>query len=170
MKSTPILVIAGYSGTGKTTLIERLLPELARRGHCVGVVKQVGHAMQFDKSGKDSDRFWRAGAEAVGVVSGERIVLMQRARGEIDLQAMADQMGVDLVLAEGFKHSDWPKLLVAGDDVQAAISLGHRSQVIGIVSSSAHNFPWPRFSHDDINSIAACIEQWLRRQQASVPE
>ena len=106
--------IVGWSGVGKTTLIERLIPVLASRGLRVSTVKHCHHAVTLDAPGKDSDRHQQAGAAQTMLMSSEGTVIMQRARGlppplEEALAALAD---VDLVLVEGFRDYRFPRLEV----------------------------------------------------------
>jgi len=65
MNSTCMIGIAGYSGTGKTTLIEKILPELKKQGLNIGIIKHIHHKLAIDVKGKDTDRFSRAGADFV---------------------------------------------------------------------------------------------------------
>lgn len=99
----PILGICGYSGSGKTTLIERILPSLLRRGLAVVVVKHDAHAPAVDRKGKDSDRFFRAGAD-VFLASPAESFLRQHA-GTHEMESLWAQLAgqYDLVLVEGFK-------------------------------------------------------------------
>jgi len=157
----PLLVIAGYSGSGKTTLIERLLPELRRRGLRLGVLKHHGHALALDTAGKDSDRFWQAGAEAVAMLSPERTVLMWRSEPAEDLQELANRLGVDLVLAEGFKRTHWPRLLVLGERPEEAEELGQGRPVlaaIGSIRGKSADFSAGRERQDESSALRACPE------------
>ena len=113
---TPLLALVAYSGTGKTTLLEQLLPWLAARGIRVATVKHTHHQFDIDKPGKDSYRLRVAGARQVLVASRRRWALiteLDETRDEPDLQQLLqalDHDSLDLVLVEGFKHEDAPKL------------------------------------------------------------
>ncbi|MGQ9553547.1 MAG: molybdopterin-guanine dinucleotide biosynthesis protein B [Anaerolineae bacterium] len=159
--------MAGYSGSGKTTLIERLLPELRQRGYRVGVIKHHAHALAFDVAGKDSDRFWQAGAEAVAMISPERTVLMRRSWPVENLQALANLLAVDLVLAEGFKRTHWPRLLVLSERPGEAEKLAQGRPILAAVGPGGSALGYPRYSPDDIAGIAGCIESWLRKCRAA---
>ena len=110
-----VLGIAGYSGAGKTTLIEALLPCLIARGLRVSVIKHAHHAFDVDTPGKDSYRHRQAGAVEVLVTSAQRWVLMHELRGAPE-PGLAEQLThlspCDLVLVEGFKAAPIPKLEV----------------------------------------------------------
>lgn len=110
-----ILGIAGYSGSGKTTLVKTLLPALIDRGLEVSTLKHAHHAFDIDTPGKDSYEHRRAGARQVLISSEKRWALVREHRGQAepalqDLLAKLDP--VDLVLVEGWKHGDHPKLEV----------------------------------------------------------
>ena len=113
------IALAGNPNSGKTTLLEKLIPLLRARGLKVGVIKHDGHDFTPDVPGTDSFRLREAGAEGVAVFSGQRYLLTEAFRlTEQDLLALFERHGYDLVLMEGFKESGWPKIEV----VRSAIS------------------------------------------------
>ena len=111
----PLLGIAAWSGTGKTTLLEALLPLLRARGLRVAVIKHAHHTFDVDQPGKDSHRLRQAGATPMLVASRERLALMMEAPGQEEadlagLVALVRTQRPDLVLVEGFKAWPLPKL------------------------------------------------------------
>jgi len=100
-----VLGVVGRPGGGKTTLIERLIPELTRRGVKVAAVKSVAH-FDLDTPGKDSWRHGRAGAEAYAVASSSRLAFVTRLQAETTLTDIADRYfaGCDVVVCEGYRH------------------------------------------------------------------
>ncbi|ROR32319.1 molybdopterin-guanine dinucleotide biosynthesis protein MobB [Inmirania thermothiophila] len=113
--TAPVLGIAAYSGTGKTTLLVRLVPLLKRRGLRLGVVKHAHHDFEIDYPGKDSYEVRKAGAEQVLVASRHRWALVTEMgdTGEPPLDALLERLDrhrLDLVLVEGFKHGRFPKI------------------------------------------------------------
>ncbi|MCL5022926.1 MAG: molybdopterin-guanine dinucleotide biosynthesis protein B [Nitrospirae bacterium] len=103
--SSCIIGISGYSGTGKTTLIEKILPILKKEGLSVGVMKHIHHNnLDIDKKGKDTDRFYRAGADYI-FAHDERQGFARSRCGKEDLSDLADRFprGLDLILIEGHK-------------------------------------------------------------------
>lgn len=118
-KQPAVLAVSGVHNSGKTTLLEKLLPVLRSRGLKVGVIKHDGHDFTPDVPGTDSYRLREAGAEGVAVYSGQRYLLTEALPlTEGDLLALFARHGYDLVLLEGFKSSGWPKIEV----VRRAIS------------------------------------------------
>ena len=110
-----VIGLAGWSGAGKTTLIDRLIPFLAGRGLRVSTVKHAHHGFDVDQPGKDSWRHRQAGATEVLVSSGRRWALMHELRDEVepDLPALLARLqAVDLVIVEGYKRMALPKLEV----------------------------------------------------------
>jgi len=108
------LCIVGRKHAGKTTLIERLVPELKRRGYRVATVKRPAHGWEFDVPGRDSYRHFEAGADATLVYGGHAVALVRRvaeppALGHLIAECLAD---ADLVLVEGHKTAPLPKLEV----------------------------------------------------------
>ena len=112
----PILGFAAYSGTGKTTLLTRLLPLLTEAGLRIGMVKHAHHSFEMDRPGKDSYELRRAGARQMLVASRQRFALLveeEEDYPEPRLDALLthlDQERIDLILVEGFKHEAFPKI------------------------------------------------------------
>jgi len=112
----PLLGFCAYSGTGKTTLLSRLIPLLTERGLRVALIKHAHHSFDLDRPGKDSHTLRKAGAEQVLVASSARVALIRERRGRADeprleeLLPCIDTRELDLILVEGFKHAPIPKI------------------------------------------------------------
>lgn len=111
-RTVPVVTItAPASNTGKTTFIEKLIPELHQHGYHVGVVKGDCHGYNVDTEGKDSDRFNKAGATSVAVVSPDGYFIQHKTEERADLMDVASQLvDVDLVLLESRNHGVAPKI------------------------------------------------------------
>jgi molybdopterin-guanine dinucleotide biosynthesis protein B len=116
-RSAPILGFAAWSGTGKTTLLKSLIPELRRRGIRVGLMKHAHHGFEIDHPGKDSYELRHAGASPVLVTSSRRRALVTERpepRDPVLEEELAhfDSRGVDLILVEGFRDAAIPKIVL----------------------------------------------------------
>jgi molybdopterin-guanine dinucleotide biosynthesis protein B len=109
LKMPPVLAVSGFKNSGKTTLIERVLPLLADRGLRVAVVKHDGHRFEADVPGADTRRFLQAGANGAAIFDYEKYMLIKKETVSEKhlLLAFSD---ADLILMEGFKSSPWPKI------------------------------------------------------------
>lgn len=103
MKGIPILGFAAYSGTGKTTLIEKLVRSLKERGLRIAVIKHDGHDFEIDREGKDSWRFTQAGADISAISSAHKTALIEQRPLSLE-QVAALIHDVDLILVEGYKQ------------------------------------------------------------------
>ncbi len=110
----PVIAVVGASESGKTTLIETLVTNLRSRGYRVATIKHAPRELSLDRPYKDSWRHIRAGSEATLIVSAGQIVLVKPMLGEVTLEEAARFLGsgYDIILAEGFKKSDVPKIKV----------------------------------------------------------
>lgn len=140
-----VVAFAGYSGCGKTTLVERLIPLLRERGLRVSVVKHAHHRFDIDHPGKDTFRHREAGAFEVVVASSRRLALMREFEQETRLsvhQLIAELYdGVDWVLVEGFKDSDLQKLEVWRASQGQAARYPHDDFVVAIATDSPQALP-----------------------------
>lgn len=105
----PVVSFTAWSGTGKTTYLEKLIRELKRRGLRVAVLKHDAHEFQIDKEGKDSWRFTQAGADVTLVASATHAAIMENRPVSAE-ELVSRVSGVDLILTEGYKHGAWPKI------------------------------------------------------------
>ena len=156
MKSDPlVLAVSGVKNSGKTRLIEALLPLLATRGVQTAVVKHDGHRFTPDAPGTDSFRFFAAGAVGSAVFDGEKFSLTRRV--QVNENALIAQFPeADLVLLEGFKDSAWPKLELVRAAVGTATVCDART-VAAYVSDLPLQTDRPVFGPDDFNEIADFI-------------
>lgn len=156
--------IAGYSGAGKTTLIEKLLAELTGRGLAVSVIKQSHHDVTLDPPGKDSWRHRQAGAHEVLLSSPHRWMLAAELRGAPEpslAEHLARLAECDLVLIEGYRHADLPKLEVQRAETgQPWLHPGDPN--ILAVASDRQVDSLPCFGLDDVASLANFILEHAR--------
>lgn len=163
---TPVLAIAAWSGTGKTTLLKKLIPALCARGIRPGLIKHTHHNMDVDKPGKDSYELRKAGAAQTMVASRERWALMTETPGEVPLDlaylvSRMDHSTLDLVLVEGFKHEAVAKILLFRSDAGHDVSeLTLDEHVIAVASDVALDVEVPVLDLNDEDRIAEFIVGW----------
>lgn len=156
--------ITGWKNSGKTTLTERLVTELVRRGWKVSTVKHAHHDFDIDKPGADSFRHRQAGATEVAIVSGNRWALMHELRGENEptLEAILSRLApCDLVLVEGYKREAHRKIETRRLEAKDRIPLSATDPNIVAVAAdfAAEGELLPVFDLDDVKSIADFIER-----------
>lgn len=156
----PIICIVGRSNSGKTTLIEKLIPEFKRKGYRVGTIKHNVHGFEIDREGKDSYRHKNAGASFVLLSSREKIVMIK----DLDKEYSLDELrrfidDVDIVLAEGFKGSSYPKIEVFREGLYKELLCSEKDNLIAIVSNAKHDLNVPVFKWNEIKELAEFIEK-----------
>lgn len=112
--SPPVVSFIARSGTGKTTLLEKVVVELKTAGVRVGVIKSDAHKFEIDHEGKDTHRYFTAGADAVLITSPAKMAFIKRHEGSPSVGEVVERFfpDMDLVLVEGWKKSDLPKVEV----------------------------------------------------------
>ena len=166
--SIPIVSFIGRSNSGKTTLIERVIPELVKAGYRVATVKHAGHGFDLDTEGKDSWRHKRAGASSVIVVSKGSLALFADVSEQLKVEEVRDRFldrSYDLIIAEGWKSEGYPKIIVVRDQL-GEISYSPDG-LLAVVSDKPINQQVPVLHLDDIAGVAALlIRQFpLRRRE-----
>ena len=154
-----MISIVGRSQSGKTTLIEKLIPVLKRRGYRVGTIKHSHHIFDFDKTGKDSWRHKDAGAETVIIASPGKIAMVKNDyRGSLDgLQRFFDDL--DLIITEGYKKEDKPKIEVVRAARHADVLLENDKHLVAVVSDVELQLNVPVFDLEDVDRLADFIEE-----------
>jgi molybdopterin-guanine dinucleotide biosynthesis protein MobB len=151
--------VAASSNSGKTTLIEKIVPILKQRGLRVAVIKHASKGFDLDRPGKDSWRFREAGADVVVLVGPDGLACMKRTAGAPapgELEGLVQD--VDVVIREGFKDRPGEKIEVLRSGVSGAqpLCMTDRS-IVALVSDRPFDVAIPRFDLDDARSVADFI-------------
>ena len=157
----PILSIVGTSDSGKTTLLEKVVPELKRRGYRVAVVKHDTHGFDIDHEGKDSWRLKQAGADAVVISSPNKIAVIHDVEEDQPLEAIRSRFGldVDIILTEGFKRERHPKIEVYRKGHRKELICTREDNLVAVASDVAVDAGVPCVDIDDPEAVADVIEE-----------
>jgi len=157
----PIVSIVGKSDSGKTTLIERLIPEIKRRGYCVASVKHDTHGFEIDREGKDSFRHKKAGAVISLISSPEKVALVADVDRDLTLAELRERFisNVDLIISEGYYRDSQPKIEVFREAAHGEPLCTENDHLIAFASDAPLDRGVPCFGLDEIERIADFIEE-----------
>lgn len=162
MATPPIVAVVGKSDAGKTTFLEKLIRELKNRNIKVGTVKHDVHGFDMDHPGKDTWRHAQAGADAVVISSPAKVALIKQLDRELSLDEVAVLMGdMDIVLTEGYKRSDKPKIEINRRAHSTELLCGPE-ELVAIVSDAEWDMGVPVFDLDDASGVATLLVQKYR--------
>jgi molybdopterin-guanine dinucleotide biosynthesis protein B len=157
-----IISIVGKSSSGKTTLLEKLIAELKRRGYKVAIVKHSHHADPLDTAEKDTWRFTQAGSELSAINSLDHLAIYRRMDHFFDPQEISRFIlwDYDVILTEGFKGSSYPKIEVHRA-AQGRELLTEMQQLLAVVTDEPLELAAPQYAHEDVSGIADLIERQI---------
>ncbi|OQY00539.1 MAG: molybdopterin-guanine dinucleotide biosynthesis protein B [Desulfobacteraceae bacterium 4572_130] len=153
-----IISIVGKSKSGKTTFLEKLIPELKKRGYKLGIVKHTHSKFEFDKKYKDSWRHKNAGASATFVVSSEKIAMVKDEKYESLKKIRKYLLDMDLIITEGFKKEKMPKIEIFRKNSKHKPLYINDKSLVAFVTDSYHKINVPVFGLNDIKNVADFIE------------
>ena len=160
----PVISMVGKSGVGKTTALERVIGELKQRGYRVGTVKHDVHGFEMDKPGKDSWKHAEAGSDCVVLSSPQKLAMIRSLDRELTVDEIVETLPeVDLVLTEGYKRGDKPKIEVSRKEKGNQLICG-QDELIAIATDQTFDIPVPQFGLDDAAGLVDLLERlYLRR-------
>ncbi len=159
----PVYSIVAFSNTGKTTLLEKLIPELKARGLRAAVIKHDAHEFEIDRPGKDSWRLTQAGAVVTVVASATKAAVMENRFIPID-ELIARITDVDIILTEGYKHGPWPKIALQRGDNEKPLPL-EPGECLAILSDvPVQTDKTTVLGLDDISKLADIIEADMHKK------
>ena len=156
----PIVSIVGRSNTGKTTLIEKLIRELRRRGYRVATIKHNIHGFDIDHEGKDSWRHKKAGAQTTVIASPHQVAVIEDVTRDYELSELRDQYirDVDIILSEGFKKNPHPKIEIARAVLKHEPICTKEDNLFAVVSDRPVERGVPCLDMNDVGGIVNLIE------------
>lgn len=164
-ENTPVVVFVGLSGTGKTTFLEKLIPELKALGLRLAVLKHDTHGFEMDKPGKDTYRMKAAGADSVTICSGGKLAIIETLPGEPSVaDILAKLQPVDLALVEGYKHSRYPKIEIHRSILQKPL-LTDEADLLAVVTDEPLPVNKPQFDLEDAAGVAALLSTYSKTSQ-----
>lgn len=153
-KDIPVFSFIGYSGSGKTTYLEKLIRELKYRGIKIAVLKHDSHDFEIDKEGKDTWKFTKAGADIVSISSGKKMARICNSNEEFTLEKIIESINdVDLIITEGYRAGKAPKIGVLREASGNELSVNIKD-LIALVTDKKLESDIPMFNLDDVKSMA----------------
>jgi len=168
--TVPIISVVGRSDTGKTTLIEKLLTEMIKRGYKPATIKHDVHGFEIDKEGKDSFRHKKAGAKMTIISSPQKIALVKDVEKDHEIDELAFNFinDVDIIITEGYKKNNKPKIEVFRKEAYPDLLCSKKDNLIAIATNSKHNVNVPQFEINDAKGIVDLIEdKFLNKRKKS---
>ncbi len=155
-----VISIVGRSGGGKTTLIEKIIPELRSRGRRIATIKHDVHGFEMDREGKDTWRHKRAGAEMIAISSPSKVGIIMDVGAEKTVSELLSYVpkGVDYVLTEGFKREKYPKMEVLKEGEAGGPITSEGEGLIALIGPEKTASKVPFFQRDDVKAIADFME------------
>ena len=155
MNQIPVYSVVAYSGTGKTTMLEKFVRELKMRGIRLAVVKHDAHEFEIDREGKDSWRMSNAGADVVAIASATKSAIMENRPAPFE--TIIDRItNVDIIITEGYKTGAFPKIALRRAETGNDFAVPPED-CVAVMSDTAVDLEIPVFELDDISGLADFI-------------
>ena len=164
---TTVLAVVGYSDSGKTKVASSLIKTLTEKGYRLAAVKHCPHGHEVDLADSDTDRLYKAGAVTVVASSPQRLTKFERVTADSALESIVSTIGdgIDLVIAEGFKSSTVPKVLVGNGASPTPIP----DDLIAIVTDEPRTWDIPTYSTDELHKLADQIRSQFLEARPTGP-
>ncbi|WP_031513595.1 molybdopterin-guanine dinucleotide biosynthesis protein B [Desulfofalx alkaliphila] len=163
MVNVPVISLVGWSNTGKTTFLEKLIAELKSRGYRVGTIKHWHGDVEIDQPGKDTYRHAKAGADGVVIAGSNKVGLIRQTTEVWSLQKLVQLLGdMDIIITEGFKKEDTPKIEMYRHGVTTG-PVVPSEKVVAVVSDIKMDRDVPVFDWNDSQGVADFIEHRFMR-------
>jgi molybdopterin-guanine dinucleotide biosynthesis protein B len=161
----PVVLFVGNSNSGKTYCIERIIPELKKKGYKVGAIKHAPDGFKLDYERRDSYRMTRAGADTVVISSPNKVGMIKSIDNEIDIETLRKQLfkDVNILIVEGYKLDDFPKIAIFRNEIDYRELKKYREKLMAVLCDmelddvEKHIVDVPCFKKEDIEEITSFI-------------
>ena len=162
----PIVSIVGKSNSGKTTLLEKIIADLVHRGYRVATIKHNRHGFNIDHEGKDSYRHKKAGAHTTVVSSPHQLALVQDVDHDYSFEEIREKFisGADIILTEGFKVNDYPKIEVFRSELKRELISKKEGGLVAVATNVSLDIDVPCLDLNDPKTVADFIEFHFLKQ------
>ena len=161
-QDTPVISFVAKSGAGKTTLLEKVVKRLKEHGIRLAVIKHDAHQFDMDKPGKDTWRLAQAGADITAISSPAKVAVIEKVGDEKQLDEIIGMISpVDLVLTEGFKQGNKPKIEVFRSAAHQEL-LCNAGELLAIASDVKWEMGVPCYDINDIAGITGEVLRYMR--------
>jgi len=159
--NTPVITFVAKSGSGKTTILEKVITSLKIKGYKLAVIKHDAHRFDMDKPGKDTWRMSQAGADIVAISSPEKVAVIEKVEEERTLDAVIASLSkVDIILTEGFKRSNKPKIEISRSDVDKEL-LCEPNELLAIASDISWDVGVPCYHINDVDGVVSEVIKYV---------
>lgn len=163
--SKVVISVVAKSGSGKTTLLEKVIRILKEKNIKLAVIKHDAHSFEIDRPGKDTWRHAQAGADIVAISSPEKFALIEKRERELTLDEVVDRIeGVDLIITEGYKRQNKPKIEVFRSEAHSTL-LCEPHELFALASDIPWDIGVPCYHIDDAEGIANEIIAFMEKQK-----
>ncbi|HPI52626.1 MAG TPA: molybdopterin-guanine dinucleotide biosynthesis protein B [Smithellaceae bacterium] len=162
----PIVSIVGKSNSGKTTLLEKIIADLTHRGYRIATIKHNRHGFDIDHEGKDSYRHKKAGAHTTVVSSPHQLALVQDVDHDHSFEEIREKFisGADIILTEGFKVNDYPKIEVFRSELKRELISKKEDGLVAVATNVSLDIDVPCLDLNDPKTVADFIEFHFLKQ------
>jgi len=159
-----VVSFVAKSGTGKTTLLEKVIAHLKERGYRLGVIKHDAHRFDIDHPGKDSYRLTAAGADTMLISSPEKLAMVKKHAAAPSLEELLATYfnDVDLVITEGFKNGSMPKIEINRQERSTTLLCRgeeHDPTLVAVASDAKLELDVPVLDLNDAEAVADFVEK-----------
>lgn len=163
---TPYITFAGYSGSGKTTLLTKVIKYLKDKEYKIAALKHDGHNFEMDKEGKDTYLMKTSGAECVAIASKNKFAIISDTDKRLSFHELMKQIpiNVDIIIGEGFKDEDIPKILVHRKDNKKPNLYNDERNIIAVATDDFNEFNnvTNLFHINDYEKIAEFLIEYIK--------